>query len=169
LRRDSGKKWYALRVKSRHEKSVTHLLRSKSFEVFLPLYRARQRWADRTKIVEFPLFTGYTFCCFNTTERLAVQDIPGVVDVVRNGTIPAAIDNEEIASIRRAVESRLGLELVPALMAGQRVRMVAGPLAGLEGTYVRAARGLRLVLSATLLQQSVLVEIDADWVVPSIK
>jgi transcription antitermination factor NusG len=161
-----GKQWYALRVKSRHEKSVTHLLMSQSFEVFLPVYRARRRWADRAKTVEFPLFAGYTFCYFDTTERLAVRDIPGVVDIVRNGAVPAAIDSEEISNIRRAVDSRLALEVLPGLVVGQRVRMVAGPLAGLEGALVKVARGPRLVMSVTLLQQSVFAEIDAGWVVP---
>ena len=54
--------WFALRVRSRCEKVVAVAARSKGFEDFLPLHRRRQRWSDRSKWVEVPLFPGYLFC-----------------------------------------------------------------------------------------------------------
>jgi hypothetical protein len=47
---------------------------------------------------------------------------------------------------------------------GQRVRIEGGPLFGLEGLLVVIRKSPRLVLSVDLLQRSVLVEIDRDWV-----
>ncbi len=43
--------WFALRVKPRHEKSVSASLRSRELESLLPLYLVRNKWKDRYKDV----------------------------------------------------------------------------------------------------------------------
>jgi transcription antitermination factor NusG len=52
------------------------------------------------------------------------------------------------------------------LAFGQKVRINAGALQGLEGVLVRNANGLRVVITVDLIQQSVAVELDADAVEP---
>jgi hypothetical protein len=42
-----------------------------------------------------------------------------------------------------------------------------GPLAGIEGTIIEVKSKCRLIVSVSLLQRSVFVEIDRDWVVPA--
>jgi transcription antitermination factor NusG len=56
----------------------------------------------------------------------------------------------------------------PYLREGQRVRIVDGPLTGVEGLLVesRPSKGL-LVLSVHLLQRSVAMSVDATTVVPA--
>ena len=44
--------------------------------------------------------------------------------------------------------------------SGRTGRITDGPLTGLEGTVVNVRHATRLVLSVTLLQRSVLLEID---------
>jgi hypothetical protein len=46
------------------------------------------------------------------------------------------------------------------------VRLEAGPLAGMEGLLVEVRKQHRLVVSLTLLQRSVAVQIERDWVRP---
>jgi hypothetical protein len=58
----SMKRWYALHVKPRHEKTVSSALRSKDFEEFLPLRRLRQKWSDRMQLVEMPLLAARRAC-----------------------------------------------------------------------------------------------------------
>ena len=53
--------WYAIRTRSRHEKIVADQLEKQSIEGFLPLVKRTRKWSDRTKEVELPLFSGYTF------------------------------------------------------------------------------------------------------------
>lgn len=159
--------WYALEVRSRYEKSVYSYLTREGFEAFLPLYRERHRWADRTKTVELPLFPGYLFCRFEPVRSHPVLKSPGVMGVVRLGDEPAMVDSAEIEALRRAQAARLTSEAWPQLIRGQRVRMSDGPLAGLHGTVIEIRNTLRLILSVTLLQRSVLVEIDRDWVAPA--
>lgn len=158
--------WHALYVRSRHEKSVYAQLDAKTADVFLPLYSKKQKWADRWKIVQLPLFPGYVFCRFDASGRSSVLATSGVIDVVRTGSQPAAIDECEIEAIHQVVRSPLLAEPYPDLVKGKRVMMSEGPLKGLSGTLIEVRKGLRLVISVELLRRSVLIEIDRDWVVP---
>jgi len=158
--------WFALRVKSRCEKVVSTVARNKGFEEFLPMYQRRQRWSDRVKSVEFPLFPGYLFCRLNPQYRLPILTIPGALHFVGLGRIPVPIDDAEILAIQSAVASGLSTEPWPYLEVGQRVRLEDGPLAGLEGLLVEVRKRFRVVVSVTLLKRSVAVEIDREWVEP---
>ncbi len=158
--------WFALRVRARHEKSVFEQLQARRYEAFLPLYTAKRRWADRWKVLSLPLFAGYVFCRFEPGKRVRVLATPGVIDVVRVGGEPAAIDGSEIEAIRRVIDSRLEAEPYPSLIRVQRVTVSDGPLRGVAGTLVEVRSGVRLVISIELLQRSVQVEIERDRVIP---
>jgi len=162
----SDARWHALYVRSRQEKSVQAQLDAKAHEVFLPLYCARHRWADRWKTVSSPLFPGYVFCRFNNKNRASVLATSGIIDVVRTGSQPASVDPGEIEALRRVVDSQLVAEPYAHLIKGETVTINEGPLKSLTGVLIQVRKGLRLVVSIELLRRSVLVEIDRDWVVP---
>jgi transcription antitermination factor NusG len=98
--------------------------------------------------------------------RLPILSIPGVVHVVGTGKIPAPIEESEIAAIQVAVKSGLPSEPWPAQYLGQRVRIEHGPLSGIEGMLLGFRGQRRLILSITLLQRSVAVQVDEAWVQP---
>ncbi len=158
--------WYALRVMPRHEKSVSNALRSRDFEEFVPLYTARHRWADRYKNVELPLFAGYAFCRFDIDRRSTILQTPGVVDIVRFGKALIPVPAAEIEALQRLVESGLMCQPWPYLEVGERVQICGGPLNGLTGLVAEIRKTARLLLSVTLLQRSVMVDLDRDWVRP---
>ncbi len=158
--------WYALRVKSRCEKIVSSMVQNKGFEEFLPLYEVQRRWSDRVKSVEFPLFPGYVFCRLDPQNRLPLLTIPGALHFVGIGKIPVPIEETEIAAIQSAIRSGLLTEPWPYLQIGQRVRLEDGPLAGLEGILVGAAKQHRLVVSVDLLKRSMAVTIERHWAKP---
>jgi transcription antitermination factor NusG len=128
--------WFALQTKSRHEKTAATLLRGKGYELFLPVYKSRRRWSDRIKEIERPLFPGYVFSRFDVQNRLPILTTPGVVQVVGMGKTPVPIDDNEIAAIQTGVESGLPSQPWPFLHIGHRVKIVYGPLRGLEGILV---------------------------------
>jgi transcription antitermination factor NusG len=90
----------------------------------------------------------------------------GIIDLVRIGSEPAAIDPVEIEALQLVVSSRALAEPYGHLVRGDRVMMSEGPLKGLTGTLIEFRKSLRLVISIELLRRSVLVEIDCDWVLP---
>lgn len=156
--------WFALRIRTRHERIVASALYEKGYEVFLPLYYTRRQWSDRIKEMALPLFPGYLFCRFDMQKRLPVLVTPGILHVVGIGKAPVALGEHEIAAIQSIVASRLRAEPWPFLEIGQRLRIERGPLMGVEGILVARKKPFRLVVSVTLLQRSVAVEINHDWV-----
>ncbi|HXN21129.1 MAG TPA: transcription termination/antitermination NusG family protein [Candidatus Dormibacteraeota bacterium] len=158
--------WFALHVRNRYETSVTAHLGHKGYTWFLPLEKSRRRWSDRFKEVEKPLFPGYVFCRFDPFARLPILITPGVIGVVGIGKMPIAIEDAEIANLQRIIESGLPRQPWPFLQIGERARIEAGPLHGLEGILLGFKGSQRLILSVTLLQRSVAVEIDSALASP---
>jgi transcription antitermination factor NusG len=158
--------WYALRLRSRSEHLADQLLKARGVETFLPTYRARRVWSDRIKILDLPLYPGYLFCRFEYERRLPILQCSGVVDVVSDGRKGLVIPEEEIMAVRKIVQSELRCSPWPFLKAGQRVEIHKGPLRGIEGTLLVQKKNYRLVVSIPLLQRSVNVEIEEDWVRP---
>lgn len=156
--------WFALRVRSRFEATAKNILLGKEFETFFPSYESRSYWSDRVKSVERPLFPGYVFCRFDPHNWLPVMKTPGVLEVVSFGGKPAQIDNNEIEALRLLMKSSVPLFPRAFLRVGQRVSIVRGPLAGLEGVLERFDNNCRIVVSVSLLQRSVAAQIDAEWV-----
>jgi transcription antitermination factor NusG len=151
-------------VRPRAESRVQAGLANARLETFVPWYKVRRRWSDRVKTVAQNLFPGYVFCRSTFAERLLVMNQPGVQWVVSFGRGPALIPNQEISSLRRALESGLRLGPWPHLEAGQRVRIDEGALAGTEGRLVRDSRSWRVVISVDALRRSIAVEVDRDMV-----
>jgi transcription antitermination factor NusG len=163
------KQWYALEVWRRSEKKVDLLLRTKGYECIPALYKSKRRGYDRVREREIPLFPGYIFCRFDAARRLPILVTPGVLRIVGVGKQPVAIHDSEIAAIELVVASGLPAEPWPFEENNQVVRIVAGPLSGVEGTIVdRKSRG-RLVVSVTLLRRSVAVVLDGDFLVEPIR
>ena len=158
--------WVALQVRPRSEKLVATALDSKGIEVFLPLYTARRRWSDRVKELQVPLFDGYVFCKLNLLYRMPALTIPGVIQFVGIGKSPVPIAEDEIMALQSVIKSGLPSMPWPFLQVGQTVRVEHGPLRDLEGILLKAKGSHRLVLSVSLLQRSVAVEVDRDCVIP---
>jgi len=156
--------WFALQVRVRHELSVADYLGGLGYEWFLPLYRSKKRWSDRIKEVKSPLFPGYLFCRFNQHDRLPILKTPGVVQIVGFNRIPAVVDEIEISALQTLMASGVANQPCPFLEIGDKVRIESGPLRGLEGILMDFKGHHRLVLSVTLLQRSVAVEIDSALV-----
>ena len=158
--------WYALHVRTRGEAKLKTALESKGFTTFLPTYTESRKYSDRVKKVAAPLFPGYLFCRMDVTKRLPLLMTPGLHSIVGNMGVPQAIDEKEIDAIRRVVGANIAAVPWPYLKAGDRVVVQYGSLAGVEGALVRDVRGDKLVLSVHLLQRSISLEIERDWVKP---
>jgi transcription antitermination factor NusG len=163
----ANSQWYAVRTAAGREKAVAAQLRSKGFEEFLPLYRSRRQWCDRVKELELALFPGYLFCRFDFNHRLPILVTPGVQMIVGTGKLPTPVSDAEIEALRRVIASGVAAEPHEYLAVGQRVRIRAGSLAGLEGILTEARNSFRMVLSVELLQRSVAVEVDRADIAPA--
>lgn len=158
--------WFAIRVRSNFERVVSASLAGKGYTEYLPLYHSRRTWSDRSKNLELPLFPGYLFCRFDAQVRLPILTTPGVIAIVGIGKNPIAISDQEVDAIQTVVRSGLHLQPWPQLAVGGRVVIEKGPLTGLEGVTLDIKKKYNLIVSVPLLQRSVAVEIDREWVRP---
>jgi transcription antitermination factor NusG len=159
----SDGKWFAVQVAPRREGRVALVLEMKAYEVFLPRGRAT---AHETQGEGPPLFPGYLFCRFDHVVAPRLVCTPGVIRVVGIGRQPAAISEREIVAIKRIVDSGLPTLPWPYLELGQWIRVLKGPLAGIEGTLMQFRGTNRLVISIDLLERSVAVEISRGDILP---
>jgi len=158
--------WFAAYTSSRHEKHVSEFLTNRAIENFLPLYRTVRRWKKRSPLVlELPLFPNYLFVHITPRARGSVLAAPGVLSMVGSEREAWPLPDSEIEALRVAVHLRKA-EPHPYLVVGERARIVAGPLAGLEGVLARKKNNFRVVLTIDEIMQSFAVEVDADELEP---
>jgi transcription antitermination factor NusG len=162
-----GRHWFALQTRSRHEKIVRNQLVIRNIEHLLPTTRRLSQWSDRKVQIEVPLFPGYCFAKLSSSDRLPVLQSQGVVCVVGPSGRPESIPEEEIESLKILLSNSCRYANHPYLGEGALVEVISGPLKGVKGRVVREARSFRLVLSITLIQRAVAVEIDVDCVTPA--
>jgi transcription antitermination factor NusG len=162
----AGLNWFAVFTSSHHEKRVSQYFEQSQIESFLPLYVTRRRRANRCTVqLELPLFPNYLFVHINRQQRRQVLQVPGVLNLVGSATAPAALPDFEIESLRDGLHLRT-VEPYPYLVIGERARITAGALAGMEGVLLRKKNGFRVVLALDQIMQSVAVEVDADELEP---
>jgi transcriptional antiterminator RfaH len=157
-------RWYACHTRPRCEKKFAALLAAKGFEHYLPLITSIRRYARETKRFTKPLFTGYVFARVPdaTKARIYEQEL-----IAR--AIP--VDDEarflrQIDDVRKIVASGAELSVVPLLTLGRRVRVVGGPLHGLEGLVDDPTNPAGIVISVDVLRQGLLIKVSAESLEP---
>jgi len=156
--------WFAILIRTGREKTANLLLENAGYECFLPVSQSTRRWSDRTKTIDVPLFSGYLFCRMSPHNRLTVLMTPGVIQIVGVGKTPVPVAEEEIEAIQRVQRSGLSAMPWPYMQIGNVAQILEGPLRGLTGIVVKIKSGMKLVLSVSLLQRSVAVEVERSWV-----
>ncbi len=160
----SSLSWFAVQLRSRHEFQVFEKLTGAGIETFLPFVEKLRKWKDRNKLVRFPLFPGYLFVHtdLNHESRLTVLKTKGVVRMLGAASgEPVAVPDEQIVSLKQAVDAQLPLDPYPYLKEGERVRIKRGPLAGALGILVQKLERHYLVLSIDILQRSTAITVEA--------
>lgn len=163
--------WYALWTRSHCEQIVHDQLVAKGFNVFLPKLEVWSRRGGLRCLAPAPLFPGYLFVrrLMDKTSYIEICKARGLVRILGDGwNRLAVIPKGEIESVTRVLSARLPALAHAYLREGERVRIIRGPLADVEGILlrVRPEKGL-LVVSIDLLRRSVAVEVDCTLVVPA--
>lgn len=159
--------WFAVQVRTRSEKLVASILQNKGFEYLFPFYLVNRQRTDRVVSIEVPLFPGYLFCRLDLSSRLlSLFTTPGVVRLLGVGPTPTPVEESEIEAIQAILKAGKAARPWPMPKEGDRVRIEAGPLYGVEGVIIGTKKNCRLVVSVTLLQRAISVEIDEDSASP---
>jgi transcription antitermination factor NusG len=157
--------WFALQTKLKSESRAEHLLRQKGYECLTPTYRVKRKWSDRSVEFECPLFPGYVFCRFNPAVMGKAISTPGVIRIVGFGGKPAEVAIEEIEALQLLARSHFLRKPWKYLPDGTPVLVETGPLAGVQGFICADEKQRHLIISVTLLEQSVAIQLTEDTVI----
>ena len=158
----SERKWYAVFTVPQNEKSAVKHLDLRDIETFLPTYETVRVWKNRQRVKTIlPLFPTYLFVRISHWERVRVLESPGVLHIVGNGRNYIPVADTEVEFLRSGLFGRK-VEPYTDLVVGQKVRITAGLMQGVEGILVRKCNSTRFVLTLNLINQHAAVEVDAD-------
>ncbi|MFZ5785784.1 MAG: transcription termination/antitermination protein NusG [Acidobacteriota bacterium] len=145
--------WLVLRTKPKQERTVLEVLAGRDIEAYCPRVIEPRAFA-RAPHGPVPLFPSYVFSRCVPAERFAAANYcPGAAGILRFGGSIAVVEDEFIAMLREREGERGYLVIGEARrrpVAGERVRIAKGPLAGLEGIvekYMPAKDRVRLLLA----------------------
>jgi transcriptional antiterminator RfaH len=142
----TGRKWYVLYTKPRHEKKVAERLTAAGYKVYCPLQKVVHKWSDRTKVLEEPLFKGYVFIQIEDHKRDEVFSYPGTVRYLFWLRRPAMVVEEEITIIQKWLghydHERLK---ITNITPGTYVRIISGEFMNEEGVLIDTSNSKALV------------------------
>jgi transcription antitermination factor NusG len=157
--------WHVLHVIANHEKRVAQHLSVRSVEHYVPLYRTRSQWTDRSVQLERPLFAGYVFVRFSPRERLSVISTPGVLHLLGDSA-GSEVSCAELDRIRQALAG--GYTLLPHawLEVGTKVRVNGGVFDGVNGMVTELRRQCSVIIEVAAIRQCFSLEVGIDQVEP---
>lgn len=156
--------WVILHTRPRAEKKVLQHYEQEGRPMYLPLRKKEHRYGGRLRAFWSPLFGGYAFGCFPCNEIHKIKYNQYVANVLR------VLDQGPFLQQLRAIEKALAfnemVDVMPYLEQGKPVRIVSGPMKGVEGIVERIAQKTKVVISIEMIQQSVFVEVDSSMIEP---
>lgn len=157
-------RWFACHTRPRCEKKFADLVARERFDHYLALVESVRRYGTQKKVFTKPVFPGYVFARLEPAkkDRVYQQDL-----LVR--AIP--VENEaqflrQLEDVKAICASGLEAVLHPLVRKGSRVRVLGGPLHGLEGFVDNPANPQGVVVSVDVLQQGLLVRLPLQNLQP---
>jgi transcriptional antiterminator RfaH len=129
--------WYVVHTKVRQEQTACENLARQGYTVYLPRIKRLKRVRGQQQAQMEPLFPRYLFLQPGSSAHsiAPVRSTLGVATIVRYGQEPAVMRPETLSSIVdfEARWNQSGDEEISPFQRGELVRVVDGPLSGLEG------------------------------------
>lgn len=162
-------RWFVVCCKPRQELVAQENLLRQGFHVYLPRIKVKKhrhgKWIDVVEV----LFPRYIFVQVNPVKNsiAPVRNTRGVVGLVRFGGQPTVIADEVMDALfqREAASSGLHQDDRPMFCVGDPVKLVEGPLAGMEGIFVQEDGEKRVTVLLELLGKTNHMRVNRDWVV----
>lgn len=156
--------WWVVHTKSRNEKALAHDLISRNISYFLPMSWKVRRQSRRTIRSLLPLFSGYLFFCGQESDRVEVLRTDRAANLIEVKDQQKLL--RELQQIEQALKAGVPVTPHKYVKEGQKCRVLAGPLLGLQGVVATTRGATRLVLQVDMLGQAASVEIDVDMIEP---
>jgi transcription antitermination factor NusG len=152
--------WLVCHTKPRCEKKFAALMNAEKLEHYLPLVDSVRKYGQQTKHFTKPLFPGYVFAMVPAEKksRIYQQDLLARAITVED----EAKFLHQLGEVKAIVASGFQLSVMPLLTKGRRVKIVGGPLHGLEGFVDNPANPQGIIIAVDVLQQGLLVRVPGS-------
>ena len=156
--------WWVVYTKARQEKALARHLLSREIPFYLPLVAKEQCIRGRKVHSHIPLFGGYVFLFGSEEERIASLTSNRISSILP--VADADLLREDLLNVQHLIDSDAPLTVERRLSVGERVRVKAGSMQGMEGVILKRRGKTRMQVAVSFLQQGVSIEIESFLVEP---
>jgi len=153
--------WYLIHSKPRQEKVALENLERQGYPCYLPVLRLEKLRRGALVVLDEPLFSRYLFVQLDTDSSARswtpIHSTRGVSRLVRFGVEPARVDDALVAYLRQ----QQGQEVKRLFEPGQRVQVIEGAFAGVEGVFQIDDGQARAMVLIELLSRQVRLPVAA--------
>jgi transcriptional antiterminator RfaH len=172
------RQWFVVNTQPTWEHRACRNLQRQGFDAWLPLCLIVKQLRRTRMTSKGPLFPTYLFVRIEPATFRgwhAIDETIGVAHVMKINDVPAAVDYDEVQSLRRLAALSRGVIVIdldaPAappreFEKDQRLRVLDGPFAAFEGIYVEGM-GERIKLLLDLFGRAVPITLSEAQVVPA--
>ena len=164
------KNWYLVYSKPHKELLARDNLLQQGYEVYLPMARIRRRRMGKGETRIEPLFPRYLFIRLNThTDNWSpIRSTPGVSNLVKFGMYPSTVPDALIELLYDRCDEE-GVEdiSVREFKSGESVRVMEGPMMGLEGVFMAKTGSDRVMVLLDIVGKHTRVNMETEKLGPA--
>lgn len=157
-------RWFVCHTKPRCEKKFDALMRRERFERYLPLVESVRHYGTQRKMHTKPLFAGYVFARLEPARKTQIYQQDLIVRAIMVENEPVFL--RQLEDVKAICASGLEASLHPLIRKGTHVKVVGGPLHGLQGFVDDPTNPRGIVVSVDVLQQGLLVKLPLESLKP---
>lgn len=149
------RKWYVAYVRLFHERKTAERLAAMGIESFVPVREEIHQWSQRKKKVMRVLIPQMIFIHATQKERMEALTLASISHymVLRGEHTPAVIPDRQMRQFMFMVDySTETIEMFTSpLEPGQSIKVIKGPLSGMEGELIEIDGKSKVVVRLDLL------------------
>jgi len=162
---NNSKNWYAACVKMNSERKVAGLIECMGIETFVPQQTQIRQWSDRKKKVQVVVIPLIVFVHATEAEAKQVEYLSQVSRLMRapGQKNAAIIPDRQMETLKYLLhQEEVAVQFSGKLIkTGDKVRVMRGHLAGIEGTVVQVENGESLAVEINLIGYA-LVKVERE-------
>ena len=148
-------KWHVIYIRPGFERKVAARLMDQNIDFFLPTRVEIRQWHDRKKKIEVPVFPGYVFVKVDQNQMVKIYNIAGFIRFLMTGNEIDILSDQEVDAMQRLFRSEYQIAEFENY-EGVPVRVIDGPLIGLEGYLEGIEENGGVVVCVEILNKNVL-------------
>jgi len=165
--------WFAFRTAFKREKMIERRLAAQGLDVYVPLRTVVRVYPSKRKTLRIPLLSTYIFVRLTAKQYTMVLDDPEVYQIVEFDGEVGRVTDDEIKFLRAVLaddgddaDAGFAIEVTDELVAGQRVVVSGGALAGTKGTVFDRAGNHSFHVYLRSLGFGLVMQVDRKLLLP---